>query len=239
MVTSGDSLIGGYMGVHYDETTQTETTQWFAGTGAAHVTGGAAWHTGSLIAGVDGAGTLEVAGGGHVDSHLGGAGLGSDSTGTVTVTGPDSAWMMAPRNAEAGPGERGELIAGGWGQGQVTVADGGRIDCDHAVHRRVRCRYHPSGADWGLGTPAGTGTVTVTGVQGETPSQLNVTGSGPLYVGYSGTGTLNVAAGGQVTSGNSLIGYRANSTGTAAVSGDRLAMADGRASAWAPQAPAR
>ena len=39
----------------------------------------------------------------------------------------------------------------------------------------------------------GTGAVTVTGVQSETASQLNVTDGGPLYVGYSGTGTLTVS----------------------------------------------
>jgi T5SS/PEP-CTERM-associated repeat protein len=61
---------------------------------------------------VDGTGTLEVAGGGTVESYLGSVGLGPNSQGTVTVTGPDSAWVNAPQSVAAEPGERGEMMVG-------------------------------------------------------------------------------------------------------------------------------
>ena len=58
-----------------------------------------------------------------------------------------------------------------------------------------------------------TGTATVTG----TGSKW--TNSGSLYVGYSGSGTLNIEAGGQVSNTNGYLGYNSGSTGTATVTG--------------------
>jgi T5SS/PEP-CTERM-associated repeat protein len=56
-----------------------------------------------------------------------------------------------------------------------------------------------------IGDLAGSGTVHVTGAaQWQT---------GDLTVGADGTGTLEIAGGGQVTSGNGFLGYSENSTG--------------------------
>ena len=218
VATSEDSFIGGYIQFNEDPETHITTPALFGGTGTAQVTGDGQWHTNALVVGVDGTGTLEIASGGQVDSHLAAVGFGPNSQGTATITGPGSAWISAAGDDPGSDAGNGQLLVGGWGQGQMTVAGGGRVDTT---------RLYIGGFDlaelgvmtWNLGDPMGTGAVTVTGTQSETASQLNVTGDGPLYVGYSGTGTLNVTAGGQATSGNSFIGYREHSAGTAAVTG--------------------
>ena len=70
-----------------------------------------------------------------------------------------------------------------------------------------------------IGTDSGsTGTVTVEG------SGSSWTNSGDLYVGLSGTGTLDISAGGAVSNTSGFIGTGIGSTGTVTV--------DGAGSSW-------
>jgi len=74
--------------------------------------------TGDLFIGFDGAGTLNINPGGSV-SNTGNAGLGvnsEDSTGTVTVRGPNALWTIG-----------GQLNVGQFGTGNLTIENGGSV----------------------------------------------------------------------------------------------------------------
>jgi outer membrane autotransporter protein len=220
-VTSPDNFVGGYLKFTPDPVSQVKNVSILSGTGTAQVTGaGSQWHTNALVVGVGGAGTLDISNGGQADSHLAAAGMGAQSTGTATVTGSGSAWTIAPGTDPETDAGHGELMVGGWGQGNLTVASGGRVDAAKmAIGGFDLATISGANTVWNFGTPTGTGTVTVTGASSGTASQLNVTGSGPLAVGYSGTGTLNVSDGGHVASGDGFLGYLTGSNGTVNVNG--------------------
>ncbi len=220
-VTSPDNFVGGYLKFTEDPVSHVRNVSILSGTGTAQVTGaGSQWHTNALVVGVGGAGTLDISNGGQADSHLAAVGMGAQSTGTATVTGSGSAWTIAPGTDPQTDTGHGALMVGGWGQGTLTVASGGRVDAAKmAIGGFDLATISDANMVWNFGTPTGTGTVTVTGAASGTASQLNMTDSGPLVVGYSGAGTLNVNAGGHVASGDGFIGYLAGSTGTVNVTG--------------------
>ncbi len=95
------------------------------------------------------------------------------------------------------------VMVGGWNgsSGELTVAEGGTVEVQSALY---------------LGYAAGTsGDVAVAG-EGST---LAVAGTN--FVGYSGTGTVNISEGADVVSdGQLVIGYQAASTGTVTVDGE-------------------
>lgn len=193
------------------------------GTGTVAVTGaGSSLETETLLAGVTGQGTVQVAGGGQINAELAVIGLGEGSTGTVTVTGHDSVFQLQ------GIGEEeidyGVLAVGGWGTGQVTVSNGALVDASRVYIGGLNADEladRGEDATWGEGDPAGTGTVTVIG-EG---SGLNVSGDQPLYVGYSGVGTLTASEGGQVEANALMIGAGPNATGTVTIDDGALTVA--------------
>jgi T5SS/PEP-CTERM-associated repeat protein/autotransporter-associated beta strand protein len=110
-VSNGDGYIGYQTG-----STGTVTVSGSDGGGHAST-----WtNTGDLYVGVFGTGTLSIEAGGTVSN--GDGVIGYDSTGTATVTGTDgdghaSTWTSS-----------GDLYAGYYGDGTLTVADGGVVD---------------------------------------------------------------------------------------------------------------
>jgi len=171
------------------------------GTGVVEVTGtGSQWTSdGFLYVGYVGTGTLDVNDGGVVTSVYGAVGADANSTGTVMVSDSGSQWNVSQ-----------DLAIGGYGQGELAIESGGAVDAN---------TLYIGGFDTDIlggdvnDVPQGTGTVTVTG----TDSTLDVDDF--LFVGYTGTGTLDVNDGGVVTSVYGGVGADANSTGTATVSG--------------------
>ncbi len=95
-----------------------------------------------------------------------------------------------------------DLFVGYEGTGTLSIEAGGKAHSDTAY----------------LGYSSGsTGTATVTGA-GST--WTNNDPYGDLVVGYGGSGTLNVEAGGEVISVTAYLGYSSGGTGTATVTGD-------------------
>ena len=192
---------------------------------------------GDLYVGRSGAGTLVVEDGGSVSNRIGYLGAHSGSTGSATVTGPDSIWT----NSEW-------LSVGHFGTGTLTVEDRGSvkntyayIGYDSGITGRVTVRG--AGSSWtntstvsvgfyGTGTlvvenggsvsntggylgynSSGMGTATVTGIASTWDN------SGELAIGFDGTGTLVVKDGGNVRNAYGYLGTRLGSTGSATVSG--------------------
>ncbi|WP_346358162.1 autotransporter outer membrane beta-barrel domain-containing protein [Bosea sp. (in: a-proteobacteria)] len=148
---------------------------------------------GDLRVGDGGTGQLDITAGGTVLNDLGYIAFGIGSIGTVTVSGQDgsgnrSTWSNAN-----------DLVIGEAGTGSLTITGGGVVN--------NRDGY--IGAD-----STGVGTVTVSGVgsNGRASTWTNV---GDLHVGYNGTGTLNILAGGQVSN----VGGDISGGGNALVSG--------------------
>jgi T5SS/PEP-CTERM-associated repeat protein/autotransporter-associated beta strand protein len=159
------------------------------GLGTVIVTGpGSSWtNIGTVVVGGLGAGALIIQNGGAVNSQGGGSiGLAAGSTGTVTVTGPGSAWTNTPG---------GGLNIGSFGTGTLMIANGGRV-----------INITPAAAN--IGNSAGSqGTVTVTGAGSRWSNNHGVN------IGLLGTGALTVADGG-VVQGPVLIATTADARGT-------------------------
>lgn len=228
-VVSVKSFIGGY--AEYEDVEETEIATIHPGTGTVTVTGeGSTWESEMLYVGAGGEGTLNVQEGGVVGSNLAVVGLGPDGAGTVTVHGSGSLWDVT----DAGDFSEeldGVLIVGAWGEGELNVEAGGRVNAVTLYVGGTEASEVAVGVDWGLDDPAGTGTVTVTGA-GSVLSVLPGEGEGgdpPLttYVGYSGEGTLNILDGGRVESDAAVVGVLEGSTG--------LVNVDGEDSTWSIQ----
>jgi outer membrane autotransporter protein len=167
------------------------------GLGTVTVTGaGSNWeNTGTVAVGRFGTGALNIQNGGRASS-AGGADIGlfAGSTGTVTVTGAGSTWIMGNPNV-SGAGQSGGLTIGTFGTGTLTIANGGMVTNS----------LNPFAFPANIGNFAGSqGTVTVTGA-GSTWSNLSLgnllTG---LNIGNFGTGTLTIADSGVVTMNRSI-----------------------------------
>ncbi|WP_244511979.1 autotransporter outer membrane beta-barrel domain-containing protein [Bosea robiniae] len=157
------------------------------------------WTVGSdLTVGDAGLGQLDITAGGTVTNDLGTIGYGAGSNGTVTASGTDgsgnaSTWANA-----------GDLVIGQSGTGSLSILGGGTVSNLTAY----------IAADLGS-----QGTVTVSGI-GSGGSASTWTNAGDLHVGYNGAGTLNVLAGGRVSSINGNI------------SGGGNALVSGSGSSW-------
>jgi len=177
------------------------------------VTGtGSRWDSaGFLYVGYTGTGTLDVNDGGRVTSEYGAIAADPNSVGTATITGTDSQWTLSEG-----------LAVGAFGQGDLIISAGGLVDANEAYIGGFDTDVLGGDAN---DVPQGTGTVTVTG----TGSQLDVADF--LYLGYTGTGTLDVNDGGLVASAYGGIGADPNSTGTATVTGtdSQWALSEGLA----------
>ena len=134
-------------------------------------------------------GALNIESAGLVTSAGVDLGTQAGTLGTATVSGVGSQWNLSS-----------QLTVGRSGDGMLTIQAGGVVS-------------NTSGFSF-IGENAGsTGSATVTG----SGSQWN--SSDPLIVGDAGTGTLNIMAGGIVTSSGQGIGLAASSNGIATVTG--------------------
>lgn len=180
---------------------------------------------GTMGAGVGGQGTLRIADGVTLASNYGYLGYGPGSTGTATVTGPGSQWLISFELDIGSPGvgdltiSDGALVKnadGRIGDGKVTVTGNGStwnskiLSVGSNAYKTGELMITDGGKvmstlptstvpDAGVGL-VGTGNATVDGVS----STWVHTGS--LVVGGSGNGILLVANGGSVSSGGGIIG---------------------------------
>lgn len=178
-VTSQQGVLGNVMG----------------STGATTLSGeGSSWTVNSLEVGRLGVGTLDLIGGGVLNSQNASVGGGvaaadnSGSSGSVSIEGEGSQWTNL-----------GVLTVGGLGEGVINVTGGGSL----------RTGTTTLGAQTGA-----TGTVTVSGEGSQWES------TGDVNVGAAGIGELIVNAGGAVGStGNAYVGSLVGGQGTVTVSG--------------------
>ena len=186
---------------------------------------------GDLAAGYHRDGSLRIEDGVTVKSYRGYIGQVTDSSGTATVAGADSAWIM----------ER-ELSVGGSGSGTLHIADGGavsntfgnigdglgstggvEVDAATWTNSDELCVGRSGTGELEI---RGGGTVSNTaghiGYESESTGTVAVHGtgsmwanSGDLVVGRLGEGTLSIADGGSVTvTGKTFVAAEAGSTGT-------------------------
>jgi len=142
-----------------------------------------------LGAGYKGTGTLRIADGAAFTSAYGYVGYYAGSSGTATVSGAGSSWTNST-----------QLVVGNYGSGTLNIQAGATFGSPNAY----------------LGYFSGSaGTITVTG----TGSSWAFHTISDFYVGYSGSGTLNVEAGAQVITNPVYLGYKAGATGTIKVAG--------------------
>ena len=202
---------------------------------------GSVWSTNlnQLALGQSGAGSLSITDGGAVSSGNAFFAMNAGSSATVNVTGAGSSWNTNTGQFQIGVGSN----------ATVTVADGGSISSGdgYIAFSGSTSSATVTGANsrWNLGTRTlyagygGSGTLTIaeggavssgTGSIGNNTNSIGtvtVTGAGSswttgiynLFVGNSGTGTLTIAAGGAVTSGNVQLAKNASSTGTLNLNG--------------------
>ena len=209
-VSNTDGLVGAYRG----------------STGTAVVAGaGSTWTSENLRVGNYGAGTLTIEDGGKVSCAIGTIGLDEDSSGSVEVAGAGSSWAADSF-----------LIVGGYGTGALTVESGGNVSSMYGeigyrsgssgtvTITGVGSNWADSG-EFNVGW-RGTGVLKIenggalssgygcigkkSGASGSaaivTDAGSRWSDSGPLYVGYDGTGTLRVKNGGTVTAESLAVG---------------------------------
>ncbi|MGE5294081.1 MAG: autotransporter domain-containing protein [Solirubrobacterales bacterium] len=176
------------------------------GTGTATVSGDdSTWETNDMYVGFSGTGSLTISSDGGVLDETGWIGVMPGAVGTVVIT--DANWV----NTDS-------LVVGAYGQGELTIAGGGYVTAPEVFIGGTS--FDSLGAEYDPNlVPEGTGYVTVAG----SGSELAVSSSATLYVGYSGAGTLDVADGGLVTAGGAIFGAAPNAG--ALVTVDNAAMA--------------
>lgn len=234
-----DVEAGGYVSSNYSDLGVLSGSN-----GTVTVTGaGSQWiNRGELIVGKSGTGALNVEDGGVVTPGSGRSttvflGSESGSKGTVIVTGTGSQWDAST------------LIVGNSGTGTFNLEDGGTVTSrTSALGNRSGSNgtvtVTGAGSQWNnsfsliVGSD-GTGTLnvkaggvlnndyfSVLGASSRSNGTVTVTGAGSqwnnsytLEVGRSGTGMLNVEAGGSVSSSDGYLGERSGSNGTVTVDG--------------------
>ncbi len=161
---------------------------------------GSTWTATSLGIGLDGAGTLNILGGGVV-TNGGGAGdvaligAGTTAAGVANVSGAGSTWNAA-----------GAFVVGYGGSGTLDINNGGSVHVTDAGNTNPGSSMIGSVAgSVGIATVAGAGS--------------SWTSAGNLMVGRRGKGTLNVNNGGVVGSLTGTIGSEAGSDGGVSVQG--------------------
>lgn len=169
--------------------------------GLARITGGSTWQTSALWVGQRGQGELIVDGGSKVSSALPGfIGAEAGSEGIATVSGPGSSWSMTAS------GNDGRLEIGGSGTGTLNILNGGSVVSSNGL----------------IGVSEGSkGAVKVSG-EGSSwtnrdPQDASKLGS--LFIGSSGTGTLLIEDGGQVSNDRAFVGYTRQGSGAVTVTG--------------------
>ena len=178
---------------------------------------------GNLIVGNSGTGTVGLTNGGSLSNKASAIGSNAGSTGTMTVDGTGSLWSMTDT-----------LYVGNNGSGTLNVTNGGAITTRPPWAGGYGADIYVGNNGSGtlnitsggsltdgvgyIGYNAGSnGTVTVDGA-GST--WKNNTALSQSYVGYSGSGTLNITHGGGVLNQYGIIGYSAGSNGTVTVDGN-------------------
>ncbi len=150
-----------------------------------------------LRVGYQGRGTLDITNGGAVSNGEGYIGYKNGSTGTMRVDGTDSTWT-----------NRDELYVGYSGNGSLNITRGGAVISNNAYFQQNSYIGYESGS---------TGSVIVDGI-GSTWANGD-----DLYVGYSGSGTLDIANGGLVTVADTThTTYSSGSQGTINFNGGTL-----------------
>ena len=151
-------------------------------------------YAGGIVVGGVNSGTLTVSSGAHLMTGTGFIGNGPGSTGTVTVTGAGSSWIV-----QAGMG----LDVGYYGTGTLNVLAGATVGATPVTFG------HFAGSS---------GTVNVDGAGSV------FTAAGSLTIGEYGRGTLNVSNGGQVHASNTAsvnvtLGHYTGASGAVTVDG--------------------
>ena len=198
---------------------------------------GSKWTVNKVMqVGYAGNGNLSITGGGEVDANFDVfmAAFGGSSSGSATITGTGSKWMI-----------NGDLSVGFDGPGTLVVMDGGQVTdsyafLDSAVGSSSASVAGPDSkwtntGDLSIGVNSGDGTLDINSggqvsdnnaymgsnqraavvtVDGATSKWAS---SGTLYVGFDGTGSLNVSGAGRVTSATGIVGNFSGSSGTARI----------------------
>lgn len=159
--------------------------------GAGGGTQASPWSIGGyLYVGNSSDGTLNIENGGTVSNTTGLVGRGAGSNGTVTVTGAGSSWTNSSQLS---------IGQSNTSTGILNIENGGTVS---------------TLSNGSVGRSAGSvGTVTVTG------AGSSWTSNDTLYVGFNGTGTLDIENGGKVSNATGLVGTNAGSNGTVTVTG--------------------
>ena len=177
------------------------------GVGTVTVTGsGSTLVTDGIHVGDSGQGTLEILNGGSVTDEVAMIGVAPGGVGEVLVDGAGSLWQNT-----AG------AFVGGYGEGTVTVSDGGQVAVGQALYIGG---FDPNEFEFDTsyeGDPNGTGTVTVTDAN-------SLVEAFAISVGAGGNGTLEILNGATVESQIGGVGVGAGSVG--------LVTVDGTGSTW-------
>lgn len=208
-VQSGELIIGGTLPPGEVTAQQLQAGGFDSGTGTVEITGAASqWDTGDgdVVVGLAGTGTLNVTDG-QVTSRAGWVGVTADGVGIATITGTTATWTNQDAPQET-------LGVGVWGTGTLNIEGGAQVTASEVSIGGVPLSFFETPFDPDINMN-GTGTVNVTGAG----STLTVTGTETLYVGYSGTGTLNVQDQGQVNTESVVIGAGPDIVGTVNVDG--------------------
>ncbi len=198
-------------------------------TGQVTVTGsGSQWNnTERLYVGYDAEGTLTVEDGGLVSNVAGYLGYNPNLTSVAMVTGSGSQWNSSE-----------SLFLGGTesadgGTGILTLEDSAQVNVGNALYTGIGGAVNVSAISGSNGnlwvrngssiTNAGVGVV---GYSSGAFGNAIVTGTGSqwtnsngMYVGYAGNGSLDIEAGGVVSSESGTIGYQSDSFGYVTVTG--------------------
>ena len=131
-----------------------------------------------------------------------------NGSGTATVTGPGSQWNVGQ-----------QLVVGAWGEGDLAIENGGQVSASEMYIGGQPIALE-EGQEFSRDLlPDGVGTVTVR-------SSTLYTEEGMLFVGYSGTGALDVNDGGYVGTGELVAGGAPDGVGTVTVAGGSTLSVD-------------
>lgn len=160
-------------------------------TGEALVDGGRWDNAGDLVVGQGGTGTFTIQAGGVATGKNGILAASAGSSGTATVNG--GTWTTSLT-----------LAVGSFGTGSLTIINNGEVSSRFGDIAEA---------------PGSVGTVDIT--SGKWDVGVGYAASNSLFVGMSGTGTLNVASTGLLTSAATSIGDQAGSSGTVNINGGK------------------
>ncbi|TCT02277.1 autotransporter-associated beta strand repeat-containing protein, partial [Aquabacter spiritensis] len=191
-ISGGASVTAAYAVIgYYDDNSGATGTLTITGPGSSLDLG-----TGEFDVGYYNGGSVTVSNGATLTTGVAYIGVYSGSVGTynssVTVTGEGSTWNLNGQDLYLGYYEDNT-------SGTLVVSDGGKVE---------------SGAVWLGYYDISRGSVTVTGAE----SMLD-SGSNDFYAGYYGDGTITVAAGGTILSGDLYLGNNTGRSGTLTVTG--------------------